>query len=564
MTPPNDIRRLGSLAEIAIELGDTDAADEARWLAERVASGRFYVACVGQFKRGKSTLLNALLGTALLPIGVVPVTAVVTVVRYGETLAARIRTQGEWLDVDPMKLDEYVAEARNPENAKGVHAVEVFVPSPLLQSGLCLVDTPGVGSINQGNTEATREFIPQIDAALVVIGADPPLAQSELDLIVEMGVDVERMIFVLAKADRLDQTELNEAKDFAMNALQRRLGRMPHHVFEVSARETTTQKAPTREWTRLEAALIALGEHGAAALVRSAGRRGATRLGRKLAHEIQEAIAALRRPREETQARISALTRAVADAERALADMTYLFNAVQDELARRFENDRTGFLREKEPVALADLSSRIRIDAADDVSHLAAKAMEHARTVAREHVMAWRQEHAPIAERLYEEAGRRFVDLANEFLRRVAASGEEGLAALPDTFEADTQFRTKPKFYFHEQLTIGSPSVAGRIAGTLQGRDKRIAAIESEAGEYLRRLLETNSHRSANDFTDQVRESRTRLHTELRKHLRGVIFAAERSLARATQAMDAGTSTVVDELTRLAHLGSTLEAVMAP
>jgi ABC-type uncharacterized transport system ATPase component len=70
--------KLRELGRLAAELGAESAAEEAAALAERIAEGRFHVACVGQFKRGKSTLLNALVGAPILPSGVVPVTAVVT------------------------------------------------------------------------------------------------------------------------------------------------------------------------------------------------------------------------------------------------------------------------------------------------------------------------------------------------------------------------------------------------------------------------------------------------------------------------------------------------------
>ena len=73
--------RLLRLARMGEELGTNWVAGEARELAARISEGRFYVACVGQFKRGKSTLINALIGENVLPVGLIPVTAVTTVIR---------------------------------------------------------------------------------------------------------------------------------------------------------------------------------------------------------------------------------------------------------------------------------------------------------------------------------------------------------------------------------------------------------------------------------------------------------------------------------------------------
>jgi len=559
----DDVTRLGRLEEIASELGNADAAAQARSLGERVAEGRFYVACLGQFKRGKSTLLNALLGATVLPVGVAPVTAVVTAIRYGDALRARVRIDGEkdWREIDPASLDDYVAEAKNPENAKDVRAVEVFVPSSLLRSGMCLVDTPGVGSVFLGNTEATREFVPHIDAALVVIGADPPLAKSELDLVSEVAKDVDRIVFVVAKADRLGANDLAEGKAFAREILTRLFRREPETILEISAHERVKSGAPTRDWSALEARLVALGDEGRVALVRASARRGVARLARILGQEIAQQKSALLRPRDESLARIKALTAAVAQAEQALNDMKYLFTAVQDQLSARFERDRQALVAREQPIALRELGARIRADADSATTDLAERAMEHARVLGHAHVEKWRAENAPVAERLYEEAGQRFVDLANDFLKRVAASGDEALSALPESFEADTHFRTKPKFYFHEHLTVGSPSVGGRLASLVQGKAKRIASVEREAGVYLQRMFETNSNRASNDFADQVRESRRRLEADLHKHLQSVVAAAERSLARATATIAAGAEAVDRELARLERLHAELNGI---
>src|SRR5271156_6718937 len=79
--------RLLRIAVLADEFKNNQIKEDARSAAERIAEGRFYVACVGQFKRGKSTLLNALIGHAVLPTAVVPVTAVPTIIRHGTRLA---------------------------------------------------------------------------------------------------------------------------------------------------------------------------------------------------------------------------------------------------------------------------------------------------------------------------------------------------------------------------------------------------------------------------------------------------------------------------------------------
>jgi hypothetical protein len=138
-------RQADPLAAVAATLGLRNTARDAETFSTRIAGGRFFVACLGQFKRGKSTLLNALLHDDVLPTGVVPVTSVVTVIRHGSERRARIRRDGgPWQDVPVSDLASYVAEDGNPGNVKQIEAVEVFHPHPLLEGGMSFVDARAI------------------------------------------------------------------------------------------------------------------------------------------------------------------------------------------------------------------------------------------------------------------------------------------------------------------------------------------------------------------------------------------------------------------------------------
>jgi predicted GTPase len=544
---------LARVAQVAREVGADSIADEAEALAFRLGEGRFFVACLGQFKRGKSTLINALLGEELLPTGVVPVTAVVTVVRWGASASARVRLRdGAWHPIALDDVAEYVAEECNPENEKGVTGVEVFAPSTLLRDGMCLVDTPGIGSVFAGNTEATRDFVPHIDAVLVVLGADPPISGAELDLVEDATKLVSRLVVVMTKADRLTEEERSQGRDFAARVLAKRLGRAVGPIFEVSAVEKRRGSA-TRDWGALEAALVRLASEGVE-VVLNAEVRGTHRLRERLAREIDEQTGALVRPREESERRIDGLRRSVADAERALDEMGYLFTAVQDRLTRSFQATRDAFLARARKEATGGLVRAV--DSRPEGS--AREAMELALSIARTRVESWRAEVAPEAERTYREAVARFVDLANEFLQRVASAGDPALAALPVAFEPDMGFRTKPEFYFNELLTLADPRVSTRLAALLGSRER----IASDAVEYLERLFETNSSRVANDLIAQVLESRRRLQQDVRETLRSVVARAERALERAEGEQARGTTSVEAAMARLRRARSELDEAL--
>ncbi|MGB7435290.1 MAG: dynamin family protein, partial [Candidatus Acidiferrum sp.] len=326
--------KLTRLAELADAFGSKQVKEEATSLAERLQEGRFYVACIGQFKRGKSTLLNALVGDSVLPTGVVPITAVPTVLRYGEKRSARVRFQGgTWTDLVPEELVQYVSEEHNPENAKSVAGVEVFVPSPLLADGMCLVDTPGLGSIFAGNTAATQAFVPQIDAAIILVGADPPIAGEELALVEEVGKHVRQLLVVLNKADRATEAERRIAGPFTRKVLEKRLGRPVGLIYEISASERLEKNKTGWDWDLLVASLQNLVEESGRALVRTAGERGLQRLGEEMLCVTLEEREALLRPIEESERRISAMRETIAETERSLSEIGYLFMAEKHRLS---------------------------------------------------------------------------------------------------------------------------------------------------------------------------------------------------------------------------------------
>ena len=338
--------RLLRLADLAQELGAEPVAEEARELAARVSEGRFYVACVGQFKRGKSTLLNALVGHEVVPTGFVPVTAVPTVIRFGDELHARVRMRdGSWRDVAMPDLKEYVTEELNPENKKAVDGAEVFVPSPLLSSGMCFVDTPGLGSVFTGNTATTQAFIPHIDAALVVVGADPPIAGEELALVEAVGKQVQDLILVINKADRTSDPERAAAAKFTREILEKRLHRPMGEVFEVSAAERMENRGPLRDWEKLLASLHHLVEDSGRNLVRAACDRGLQRLSEQLLAIISEDRDALQRPIEESERRIELMKETISEAERSMRELNFLFMAEQHRISDLFGERHKQFFR---------------------------------------------------------------------------------------------------------------------------------------------------------------------------------------------------------------------------
>ena len=284
-------------------------------------------------------------------MGVVPVTSVVTVIRAGEAPAARVLLAGGWREIAPAELGEWVTERGNPENAKGVLGVEVFLAAPLLAAGMCLVDTPGIGSIFAGNTAATREFVPHVDAALVVVGADPPISADELALVEQLAAQVEDIILVLSKADRLPAAELEEARRFCAEAVTRRLGRPVASALAVSATERLAGAGAPRDWDQLVERLASLARDAGAGLVEAAERRGAAVVGARVVRELDERRGALTRPLAESEHRVEALRSCAAASEQALADLGVLLSHEERRLAEALRGRERAFVEAGLPEA---------------------------------------------------------------------------------------------------------------------------------------------------------------------------------------------------------------------
>lgn len=193
-----------------------------RELAERDAP--LDVALLGQFKSGKSSLLNSLVGEELLPVGVLPVTTVVTRLSAGERCAARVTfVDGR---VEPISLDavaDFVAESRNPGNCREVACVDVDTPALGELKGLRLVDTPGLGSVLAHNTRSTQDWLPHVAVALVVMSADRPLSEEDRRLLDDVRRHAPQLAIILSKVDLLNESQRAEVEAFLRQGLGREM-----------------------------------------------------------------------------------------------------------------------------------------------------------------------------------------------------------------------------------------------------------------------------------------------------------------------------------------------------
>ena len=215
------------------------------------------VAIIGQFKAGKSSFLNSIIGKPVLPVGVIPVTTVITRLAYARSEEATVTfLDNRRLRISLDEVELFISEARNPANEKNVELVDIGLPHLQHYEGLRLVDTPGLGSVFRYNTEVSREWLPEVGMAIVAISADRPLSESDLTLIGELTEYTPKVVLLLTKVDLLSPDQQKEVVEFFKKTVKRELNK----DFPVLLYSVVSETEIYRRW--LDQHLVALsGNH---------------------------------------------------------------------------------------------------------------------------------------------------------------------------------------------------------------------------------------------------------------------------------------------------------------
>ena len=198
------------VAKLLQRIGRTDLAERASIAAARLRRPSTVVCVVGEFKQGKSSLINALLGQSVCPVDDDLATSAITLVRWGEQPSAIVRRKAEsGVAGDPPitqtitinEVNDWVSEIGNPGNHKRVDRVEIIVPSPLLKQGLVIVDTPGMGGLGAGHAAATLSFLPFADGLIFVSDASAELSAPEVEFLRRASELCPTVLFAQTKID---------------------------------------------------------------------------------------------------------------------------------------------------------------------------------------------------------------------------------------------------------------------------------------------------------------------------------------------------------------------------
>ena len=529
-----------ALSDVAA-LGTDRDRDQVAAIGDRMRSARLRVLVAGAAKRGKSTLVNAFLGQPVLPVGVTPLTAVATTVRYGDNPHAEVRFADGHEERHPYAaLDDLVTERGNPANRRGIASVTVYVDAPILADGVELVDTPGTGSVFAWDTEAAHDALETMDAAVFVLTADPPVSAGEQDLLRRVAELSVRTFVVLNKADYLDEAGLAEAVGFT----QQVLGEVPGPADGAGASGAVYPMSA-------RAALTPAGDPGFAAFAadfaaylktsrRSDLRLSAAGQARRIAVSLQDEVALTRRAAqmragdavarvEEFGARLAEVTihsrDAVAVVGAESGRLLFALNDAADQAVRRLRED---FGRRLDELLGGELRGASPADI-ERVGH------EQLAALVLDSVSTWRDDRREQIEQGLARVDARLAgDLKAELdvLRGSAAELLDLDLAVP---EPGGRLAEDRAFFFSTGEDAGQTELlAGAIRRSLPGRAGR-----RRAGAYLRRT-------AADLVGSQVGRARADLQYRLAEATRVLVRVVEQRHTDGTERMSAALRTAAD------------------
>jgi len=504
-----------TVARIAEERGEDAAVEAIRETAAKLTDNRFYLAVLGQFKRGKTTLINSLLGVDVLPVAVVPLTSIITILSYGERPEVTVHfLSGATHAIQMQELEHYVTERHNPENLKGVKHVDVRYPLPYLKDGILLVDTPGVGSTYQHNTEVTHSFLARVDAAIFMVSVDPPLTQAEAEFLRRAKEEVHHFFFVLNKMDLMSESEMQESLAFTRTQIEQQTGLTGIELFPMSARMALEGKKAGDEQRVRSSGLTAFESALRSFLMRDKGLvllesvvSGVLRLAGDLRFAIEVEVKATAVPLVELQQKQQLLEIELEKIEQERSDMNVLLASEINRLVGEVESDLNRRVEESVPSVRKRLHDFYSAHTNASRSELGRLLDDFMKEQVEAVFNAWRIEEDHKMNKVFTAVSARFTEKTNTIIRNIRSAtsrlfdiGVETFDS-PEALRAETHlyYKVDPLFYFAiEKIPFVLPKFLfrGYVLSKMQGKIKM--ELYRNAGriryDYLQRI-EKSTHK---------------------------------------------------------------------
>jgi len=447
------------LFQVAEKLVGAVRAETARSLSAvqaKLQEEAFNLVVLGQFKRGKSTFINALLGEDVLPTAIVPLTSVVTLLRYGPRLKIEVLYLNDSRkEIELSELPEYITERGNPTNKKAVKEVTVFYPSEYLKGGVRIIDTPGVGSVYRHNTDVAYAYLPYVDAGIFIVSADPPLSESEHQFLKDIRTHVDKLFFALNKIDQVSLQDRQESLEFTARMLEEALGTAAVKIYPLSAR-WALEGRKTGDDEKLKASLLPDFERRLQDfLIHEKGKVFLTSVINNLLKLItDETISfqleqeAIKLPLQELTAKIGRFEEEMKNIGKDREHNQYLLKGHLGKIISQLDEEISVFKKEELPVLHKELEEEYLRRVERGGGHLRGDLEQFVFDSIQKTFIAWRQQLTEKISARLEEAHREFAVKTNETIERILVLTGDIFELKLKPFTSVETLCKKSDFYF--------------------------------------------------------------------------------------------------------------------
>lgn len=531
-------------------------------IAAKLASDTLNLVVVGQFKRGKTCLINALIGSDLLPTAVIPLTSIVTILHYGPEVSAKvIYRDGRQERCELGNLADFITEPGNPKNIKGVKEVSISFPSPYLKEGLRLIDTPGVGSVYLHNTDVAYQYLPQSDAALFVLSVEQPLGQSEIDFLKDVRQYADRIFFLLNKIDIVDPKDVEASIQFTRQNLQELVG-IDAKVYPISARLALEGKIKESDQLLQGSKLPAFAEVLDRFLMEEKGRilllSATGTLLRLLSHsqlELELQLKSLSYPLEELNQKLMELESKKAEIIREHKSFDMLLDGeIRELITERLDKDTTAFKKafteqmergfEEFCEAHPDLSLR---ELSESLEAFVVKEVERA-------FSSWHREEEAALAGAYQAICDSHVSRINQIIDSLLDFSARLFGVPFTSFPAQSYWTEESHFYYKFQeepvgLDLLASSLTEVFPKYISDRFQKIKAylfqkantmIVRKRKRRMLEMIEMQAGRMRHDFTERLQESKRQFQQTMRRKMEATLNGIGTAIQKGVELRSAG------------------------
>lgn len=502
------LQRIAQLEELLDKYNDKEFAELVEEQKSKLKKSQFNLVVLGQFKRGKSTFINALLGEEILPTGVLPLTAIITRISFAEQKKTVVFfLDGNKKDIKTSELSQYVTETANPQNKKGVKEVHLFYPSELLKKGIILVDTPGIGSVHENNTRMTLNYIKYADVVVFILAVDPPLTKEEIDFLATVKETTDKIVFVLNKTDTMSDSEQQEILNFSKRLIKKKMGTDKAIVYPLSAKKAfeksfSIDKQHLQFMQDLENMI--LGKKGKI-IIHSVSDK-VVRVAKKLLFHLELENKVLLEPLTSLEEKMNKAEEQLKAVEKKKKESIYLFQGAVNEIIKDLEEDLLNFKEKETKYLLTIVEKEIAIEKQVNIKE---KIKDFLEKEIKKNFEKWRQEKKAFLDKQLKNKTEEFVSEINQIM-------EEIQTIFATLFDIDfyqlnpvEEIIESKDFYFHikEETSTFYPKLELATFSPLLPSFMRNNIIRKKIREEIINQVDKNCGRLRYDFSYRISET---------------------------------------------------------